>query len=146
MPQYTYPIQAGELKLPALFGLSTADARAIGSVGLVMPALAWATAVIDTGTTITSVAAVVLRRLGTEPITQATTTTATGESPVDLYRVSLSIPAPGPSKGPMLTFSDLLVMAMPQVVPGVDALIGLDVLLGIRFSLDGPSRSFTLDF
>jgi hypothetical protein len=106
----------------------------------------WGTGVVDTGTTVTCVAGSILRQLGTAPVKQATSHTATGQLVADLYKVSLSIPAPGPSKGPMLTQRDLQVMEMTQVIPGVEALIGLDVLLGVKLLLDGPARSFTLDF
>jgi hypothetical protein len=46
----------------------------------------------------------------------------------------------------MLTRRDLIVMEMPSPIPGVDVLIGLDVLLDCKLLLDGPARSFTLEF
>ncbi|MBY0528366.1 MAG: hypothetical protein K2R98_33555 [Gemmataceae bacterium] len=46
----------------------------------------------------------------------------------------------------MLTRPDLLVMEMTHVIPGVEALIGLDVLLEIKLFLEGPTRHFTLEF
>jgi len=92
------------------------------------------------------VAGAILRRFGTLAVKQATRHTATGQFVADLYQVSLSIPAPGPSAGPMLTRRDLLVMEMTQVIADIDALVGLDVLLEIKLLLDGPARSFALEF
>jgi hypothetical protein len=146
MPQYTYPIPAGELTLPLVIGLGADEAQGRISAGQALPSPVWGTGVIDTGTTVTCIAGFILRQLGTMPGKQATSQTATGQLVADLYKVSLSIPAPGPSTGPMLTRRDLLVMEMTQVIPGVEALIGLDVLLEIKLLLDGPARSFTLDF
>jgi len=121
--QSTYPLQAGELTLPVVIGLGAGEAQARMAAGQALPSPAWGTGVIDTGTTVTCVAGSILRQLGTLPAHQATSHTATGQLVADLSKVSLSIPAPGPSVGPMLTRRDLLVMEMIQVIPGVEALI-----------------------
>jgi hypothetical protein len=60
--------------------------------------------------------------------------------------VSLSIPPPGGAGGPMLTRRDLTVMEMPGPIPGVEVLIGLDILLDCKMLLDGPARQFMLEF
>ncbi len=62
------------------------------------------------------------------------------------FRVSLTIPSTAGLGGPMLTFDDLLVMELGQLIPGVDILIGLDFLLLCKLTLDGPARQFTLEF
>jgi hypothetical protein len=46
----------------------------------------------------------------------------------------------------MLTRHDLTVMEMPSPIPGVEVLIGLDILLNCKLVLEGPARRFTLDF
>jgi hypothetical protein len=46
----------------------------------------------------------------------------------------------------MLTRRDLVVMEMPIPVPGVEVLIGLDILLDCKLLLDGPARQLTLEF
>jgi hypothetical protein len=146
MPQYTYPIQAGELTLPALISVGAEEAQARVAAGQEPPEPIWGTAVIDTGTTVTCVSRAILEKLATKPAKQARRHTATGEFSADLYQASLSIPAPGPAVGPMLTRRDLTVMEMTDVIPGVDALIGLDILMECRLLLDGPARRFTLEF
>jgi hypothetical protein len=40
----------------------------------------------------------------------------------------------------------LLASELAAVLPGMDVLVGLDVLLGCRLTLDGPARTFTLEF
>jgi hypothetical protein len=41
---------------------------------------------------------------------------------------------------------DLVARMHEEAVPGVEALVGLDVLLEIKLLLDGPAKSFTLEF
>jgi hypothetical protein len=79
MPQYKYPIPAGELKLPVLIGLGADEAQVRLAGGQSLPSLVWGTGVIDTGTTVTCVAGSILRQLGTAPVKQATSHTATGQ-------------------------------------------------------------------
>jgi hypothetical protein len=64
----------------------------------------------------------------------------------DTYRVSLSIPPAQNLPGPMLTYGDMTVLELPTSLPGVDVLIGLDVLLTCKLIVDGPGGHFTLDF
>jgi hypothetical protein len=59
--------------------------------------------------------------------------------------VSLTILDPTRPQLPWFVQPDLLVMEMPAGLP-LDVLIGMDVLLGCRLTLDGPARQFTLDF
>ena len=69
-----------------------------------------------------------------------------GPVAVNLHEVSLSITDPGLSGAPMLTCADLLASELATALPDVDVLVGLDVLLGCRLTLDGPARTFTLEF
>ena len=146
MPSYTFSIPSGELTLPVLVGLSAEETQAQLAAGKETPAPLWGTAAIDTGTSITCIARDVLVKLGTKPVKQATSQTASGQFVVDLYKVSLSIPAPGPTTGPMFTVRELTVMEMSETIPGLEALIGLDILLQCKLLLDGPARTFTLEF
>ena len=126
--------------------LSAEETQAQLAAGKETLAPLWGTAAIDTGTSITCIARDVLAKLGTKPVKQATSQTASGQFVVDLYKVSLSIPAPGPTTGPMFTVRELTVMEMSETIPGLEALIGLDILLQCKLLLDGPARTFTLEF
>ena len=146
MPQLTFPLQLGELKLTVVIGLyhqAMVDRIAAG-----LPPLApvWTRGVIDTGSSITCVATDVVQGLGLPPAGQTNTRTAAGSVPVSLFRVSLSVPPAGNLPEPMLTRSDLIVMELIDPPPDVDVLVGLDILLDCRLLLDGPARQFTLEF
>jgi hypothetical protein len=106
----------------------------------------WARAVIDTGTNVTCVTPGVLRRLGLTSSGQSSTHTIGGQVAVNLFEVSLSIPAPGNVPGPILTQRDLIVMEMAQPIPRVEVLIGMDILLGWKLLVDGPAGRFNLEF
>jgi hypothetical protein len=99
---------------------------------------------LDTGTSITSIAATVLQQLGLASSAAGTTQTASGAVGVNLFTVSLSITDPAQPGSPWLTQADLLVMELVTILPDADVLIGLDVLLEFKLALDGPGRRFTL--
>jgi hypothetical protein len=40
----------------------------------------------------------------------------------------------------------LLVMELTRPLPNVEVLIGLDILLGRRFLIEGPARRFSFEF
>jgi hypothetical protein len=146
MPQYTYSMTAGEPTLPVLIGISSKDAKDMVASGQHMPRPIWGTGYLDTGTSVTCVVPAVLQQLGIRATGKAGSRTVGGQVSVSLFEISLSIPAPGLIHGPMLTREDLLVMELPHPIPGLEVLIGLDILLECKFTLDGPARQFSLDF
>jgi hypothetical protein len=102
---------------------------------------------LDTGTDVTAVASSILRQLPLSAPASRITHTASGRVNVNVYRVSLGITDPTqPAGSPWLTHSDLLVTELTTVLPDADVLIGLDILLGCKFVLDGPAMRFTLEF
>jgi hypothetical protein len=102
---------------------------------------------IDTGTDITSVASMVLRRLGLNtPTVQATTQTVSGAAHVDLFEVSVNVLNLGNPSDPKYVLPTLRIMELPTPLAAFDVLIGLDILLTTRLLLDGPGHSFTLEF
>ncbi len=46
----------------------------------------------------------------------------------------------------MLTCADMNVLELLNPIPGVDLLLGMDVLLTIKTLIDGPTGQFTLEF
>ena len=64
---------------------------------------------------------------------------AAGQQPVRDHRSAQTVRT-------WLTLPDLLVTELMITLPDADVLIGLDVPLKIKLLLDGPARSFTLDF
>jgi hypothetical protein len=146
MSQLTFPIRQNELKLTVVIGLHHQAMTALAAAGQPLPAPVWTKGVIDTGSSISCVAAGVLQKIGLSPIVRTSTQTVRGSAPVRLFRVSLSIPPAGNLPGAMLTRGDLTVMELANPIPDVEVLIGLDILLDCRLLLDGPGRQFTLDF
>jgi len=146
VPQLTFPVTAAGLTVPVWIGLDGKTTTALLTAGQPIIAPTQARGLIDTGTDVTAVASWVLQRLAISPATATKTTTAAGPIRVRLYEVSLTITDPTVAGSPALTHPDLIVMELPVSLPAVDVLIGLDVLLAGRFSLDGRSRCFTLDF
>jgi hypothetical protein len=146
MPQLAFAISTGELKLPVLIGHNPNALAASLAAGLASPALIWTTGVVDTGANATCSTQAVLRQLGAASTGQSSTQTVGGLAAVNLCEVSLSIAPQHKGPGPMLTRPDLMVMEMPSPIPGVEVLIGLDILLDCKLLLDGPARRFTLEF
>ena len=137
---------AREPTLPVLIGLSSHDAQLLVAAGQSLPSSIWGTAYLDTGTNVTCVGADVLRQLGITAIGQGGSQSTGGQISVKLFEISLTVPPPGFATGPLLTRESLLVMELSTPIPGIDVLIGLDILLDCKFLLDGPARQFTLEF
>jgi hypothetical protein len=76
----------------------------------------------------------------------ATTQTAAGPQAVSLFHVSVGIRNLSDPTGFELVEAHMLVMELITGLPQVEVLIGLDLLLGCRFLLDGPARLFSLEF
>jgi hypothetical protein len=146
MAQLTFAIPSGELKLRVLIGHGRKAMIPLLAGGPPLPAPVWTEGVVDTGSNITCVTPGVLQRLGIVSIGQSGSHTVGGQTAVNLFEVSLSIPPATNVPGPMLTRRDLCVMEMPSVIPGVEVLVGMDILLDCRLLLDGPARQFTLEF
>jgi hypothetical protein len=103
-------------------------------------------ALLDTGADATSVVPDVLNRLGLVSSGQVRMTTASGSVLVDRYEISLSIFGPTEIAGPALVRPSWNVTSFSQVLPGIEALIGMDLIRQIVLTIDGPAGTFTLDF
>lgn len=147
MATLTFPVQSDGLICEVLIGLDGQTTTALAAAGQPILAPILCRGLIDTGTDITCVNAAVLRRLGlNKPSVHATTQTVSGPAQVDLFEVSLGVLDLKHPSGPTLIFSTLRIMEPPKPLANLDVLIGLDVLLTARLSLDGPGRIFSLDF
>jgi hypothetical protein len=99
----------------------------------------------DTGTDATAVAQQVVRSLGLPLSASARTHTASGYVPVDVYGISLSI-LPATGSGSMFTAPDLVATGLIHTAPGIDVLVGLDVILQGVLHVDGPGGVFSFAF
>jgi hypothetical protein len=100
---------------------------------------------IDTGSDVSVIAPSIVQQLALSPHSRTTTQGIGGGLSVRLFEVTLFIFDAGQPTLPWLSQPDLLVMETPLALP-VEVLIGMDVLLGCKLLLDGPSRQLTLDF
>lgn len=147
MQELKFPITPDGMICDVLIGLNGQTTKSLVSARQAISPPVPCRGLIDTGSDVTCVGSAVLRRLGLiAPIAKTTTTTISGTVPVDLFEVSRNILNLAASQGPMLVFSDLLVMELTGSVPKLDVLIGMDALLTTRLLLDGPNKEFSLQF
>lgn len=139
-----YPVSADGLALYVMIGLKGADTANLVAAGTPVPAPILARALIDTASDVTCVASAIPQRLRLAPSGQHTTQGIAGSVPVRLFEVSFSIPGASASSGPLLVLPQLVVMELPQAVPNVEVLIGLDVLMQCALHVDGPNRQFAI--
>ena len=143
----TFPIQPDGLLCDVLVGLDGQTTTRLHAAGQAILPPVRCRGLIDTGTDVTCVAPAVLRRLGlNNPAHRTKTHTVSGVAAVDLFEVSLSVADLANLPGPMLVLPSLQVLEVPGTLPNLDVLIGMDVLLTARLLVDGPGRTFTLDF
>jgi hypothetical protein len=146
MARLIFPITPDGLCVDVVVGLDGKTTVALHVAGRPIPKPSRGRGVIDTGSNVTCVNLPILQGLGIPVKHRSTTQGIAGPVAVNLYEVSLSLTDFGIPGAPLLVEPTLLVMELPAALPNVDVLIGLDVLLGCRMTLDGPARQFTLDF
>jgi hypothetical protein len=146
MPHLSFPITADGFSLTVLIGLTKPDTQTLLNAGKPIPRPIWVRALIDTGSYATMLAPDVLRQLGVAVFRRTTTQTVSGTAPVQLYRVSLSVPGPAGPAGLMFTAPDLVVGELGVKPANADALIGLDVVRQCLMVVDGPGKQFTVAF
>ena len=104
-----------------------------------------ANAVLDTGALVTCVSAAVVTALGLTQTGRGESQTAGGLVPVRTFRVSVGLPPVFGLPDNYVLDDDLLVGELPVDLPGVDCLLGMDVLRKCRLTLDGPAGTFALE-
>jgi hypothetical protein len=145
MATLTFPIVINELCVDVRINLPAPELMALRAANRPTPTSVVRTGNIDTGSNITGVSAAVLRQLALAPVRNSNTQGIGGSTAVNLYHVSLSVCDAVQPPSSWFTHPDLLVMELPPGTP-VDVLIGMDVLIQCRLTVDGPAGVFTLDF
>jgi hypothetical protein len=145
MPKLIFPVLPDGLHVDVVIGLDGVTTAAALASGQPITAPILTRAEIDTGSNISAVNAAILRRLGIPIQFSSTTLTPGGSMAVDVFRVSMGVRNLADPVSSEITETGLLVMELTTPLPNVDALIGLDFLLGCRFLLDGPARQFSLE-
>jgi hypothetical protein len=146
MPKLVFPVLGDGLLVDVVVGLDRATT--LGQLGAGQPITApiCARGEIDTATNIAAVRAAILQRLAVPLQYQTTTQTAAGPLAANVFEVSLGIRDFRDPASPELVEPTLPVMELKAALPVVEVLIGLDILLGCKFLLDGPGGQFSLEF
>jgi hypothetical protein len=145
MPQLRFPILPDGLIVDVLVNLEASVLLPLRAAGHSCPPVE-GKGVIDTASNVSGVSPGIVSQLALPPVGPPTTTTGIGGAvSVQLYRVSLHIRDAGAPNLPMFTLPSLLVMELPPG-PACDVLIGLDVLLHCKLTVDGPAGIFMIDF
>lgn len=134
--------------VPVRIGIAAADVQALRAAGRPIPQPVETTALIDTGAEITCLDPSVLARLalpfiGITPVNMPAGGGLTGGA---RHAGSLVVPHPSGRprddfRVPTVTFTEIDLGAL-----GYEMLIGRDLLVLCVFRLDGPNRTFTLDY
>jgi predicted aspartyl protease len=106
------------------------------------PPSSW-TALIDTGASVTSISPAIVRNLSPQPLESAMIDRPGAEAvPTLIYEVELKFDghlSPG-------RWFDLNVVAAQPATPGIDVLIGMDLLMQFHLYLSGPSGKLVLSY
>jgi hypothetical protein len=145
MPTLTFSVQPDGLLVEVVIGPDANQLRQWQAQGQAIPRPIRVGAIMDTGTDVTAVAPQVIKALGLPLSGSARTHTASGHVPVDVYGISLSILSPTGS-GPMFTAPSLLAIELTHAAPGIDVLVGLDIILQGVLNVDGPRGVFSFTF
>ena len=147
MPRLVFPVDPNGLLVDVVVGLRGLTTAHRLATGQPITAPLQARGAIDTGTDVTAVSAALRQRLGIPASYRKTTQTAGGALGVQLFVVSVGITHFRDPAAPELVESDLTVMEPVTVLPhSIEVLIGLDILRGCEFLLNGPAGWFSLDF
>src|SRR5262245_18639043 len=146
MAKLTFPAATDGLKVSVVVGLDGQTTTDLFLAGQPIPAPPEVPGIVDSGSDVTAVAPWIIRQLGISHGIPAVTQTASGLATVTLYLVSITIRDALQPGAPEFTIPTLLVMGMPNPVKGVEALVGLDVLMQCNFYLEGPQRRFSFEF
>jgi hypothetical protein len=146
MPSLNFPVSQAGLTVPVLVGLDGQATTALHAAGQTIPPPVLARGLLDIGSNATSVAPWILRKLGLGSGAVGLTQSASGIVKVFIHHVSIGILDPNQPGSPEMTLPTVLVSELPTVLPDADVLIGLNVLLECKLTLDGPQQVFSLEF
>jgi predicted aspartyl protease len=145
MPRMTVPLGADEPTIPLLVGVNGGETTRLLQAGLPVTPPVLVQAVIDTGATTSNVSARIAHRLGLTPHTHAKNQTVGGVVKVNLYRVSVGLPPVFGFPNTTVLEDMLEVAELPAALPGVEFLLGMDVLRRCVLTVNGPAGTVSLD-
>jgi hypothetical protein len=144
MPTLTFPVQKDGLVVGVMIGMDSANCQALQQSGQPIPRPILVQGIMDTGTDATAVAHRLIHALGLPLYGSAQTSTAAGQVNVGVYEISLSIVPPGGAA--QFTDPRLVATELIYAAPGIEVLVGLDVILQGILHVDGPGGTFSFTF
>lgn len=145
MPTLHFALGKAGLEVPVVIGLDGQTTTALYIASKPIPPPLLVRGLLDTGSSASSVAPWILQRLGLGSGTVGSTQTASGVAKVYLHHVSIAVLDPNQSV-PSFALPSVLAMELPTLLPDADVLIGLDILIHIKLTLDGPQGTFALQY
>jgi hypothetical protein len=145
MPTLTFSVQPDGLLVDVMIGMDAAGCQYLQQSGRPIPRSVLVRGIMDTAADATAVAPRALQALGLPLYGSAQTATAGGLMNVGVYEISLSI-LPATGTATMFTAPRLVVTELIHAAPGIEVLVGLDVILQGIFNVDGPGRVFSFTF
>jgi hypothetical protein len=146
MPHVAFQARPDGLFVDVVIGLDAKAMRSLQLAGQPIPPPVQVRGLLDTGADATAISAACAKRLGLAIVGTVSTHTAAGSLVVNQFAISLSILG-AHKAGALLSVSpELTVTEWLDPPPGLDALVGLDVLAEGLLIYDGPGRQFTLAF
>ncbi len=142
MPRLMFALSPDGLLLPAFLGLDAAAMQDLLSQGMPVPRPIQVQTQIDTGSLVTGVTPRLIRAIGAAPGGSARTLTAGGFAFVPFYRISFTL---FDNVGASISRTSWLVTNLPQDLPDVDVLFGMDLVREHRLVIDGLGAYFSID-
>ncbi len=139
----TFAVAPDGLLMPALVGPDTVAMQHLLAQGNPLPRPVQVRTLIDTGTVVTAVGPGILTTLDATPGGSSRTQTASGVAFVRFYRVSFTLFDPA---GMTFSRATWVVTDLPQDLPDVEVLFGMDLVGELVLNVDGPAGQFTLEF
>jgi hypothetical protein len=144
MPTLTFSIRPDGLLVDVAIGLDANTCQDLLQTGQPIPPPIRARAAVDSAADLSAISPRLAGVLNLAPVTTAQTHTAAGPMPVPVFEISLSIVPIG--AGPLFTIPHLLATELTHAAPGIEGLIGLNVLLQCIFTINGPAGFFSFTF
>jgi hypothetical protein len=141
----TFPLAVDGLRLPTLLGLDAKVMQHLAAQRQTVPSPTAVRAQIDTGTVVTAVSPGILASLKAVPGPHTQTQTAGGLVNVRFFLISFTLFDPTGNCPATLSRISWLVTDLPQDLPDVEVLFGMDLLREVILTVNGPAGEFSLD-
>lgn len=133
-------------QFPIPIGLDGDRVSALLQSGEVVTPPALVTATFDTGTNVSVISGRIVSTLGLIPVGQRSSQTGGGVVAASLYVVSVGFPPLFGLTRTSVLEERWLVAVLPGLPDDTPFLFGMDLLNRCVLTIDGPSRTFALDF